>query len=515
MATENSRTVLVPSLDDLQKINQCYNLKCTLDDLSIYQEVMKGPVEDYNFVENFLLPSVEILGDRTYLYPLTEDNEYLAWYVKCNINAKKDGKLAGKKIAIKDNTAVANIPMMNGSKVLEGYIPEYDAVIVQRILNEGGIIIGKTTCEDLCFSGASYMTTYGPVRNPNNTEYSAGGSSSGSGVVVATGEADMATGGDQGGSIRIPASCCGIVGLKPTHGLIPYTGAIPIVPVIDHVGPMTKNVADCAIFLEVLAGYDTGIDYRQSPFAPVYEYSKLIYPLVVPKKKINVAILEEGLDLCDKDVKETFNQAVSWLKKSEFLNIKTVSLPLHKEAYRLMVPLFFDGVFGSMIDGCGYGTGFAGVQSESLVKKMKEGYSQHLSQISHNVKSVILLSNYIKEKFGPYYYAKASSLIAHMQQLYNNILQENDVIIMPTLTNLPCKLPLKDTPIKERMIKSEDMTKNTAIFDGTGHPALSLNCGFVGDLPVGLMVVGKHFDEVSVLNAAAIFEAIFMQNLKN
>ena len=144
--------------------------------------------------------------------------------------------------------------MMNGASTLEGYMPDTDATIVTRILDAGGTIIGKTHCEYFCFSGGSHTNATGPVHNPHKMGYSSGGSSSGSGVVVATGEADMAIGGDQGGSIRIPASFCGIYGMKGTHGLVPYTGVMPIEITIDHTGPMTRNVRDNALLLEVLAG---------------------------------------------------------------------------------------------------------------------------------------------------------------------------------------------------------------------------------------------------------------------
>ena len=131
-----------------------------------------------------------------------------------------------------------------------------DATVVTRILDEGGEIAGKAVCESLCFSGSSFTSDTGSVRNPHDESRAAGGSSSGSAALVAGEIVDMATGGDQGGSIRIPASWCGIVGLKPTHGLVPYTGIFPIELTLDHTGPMARTVADAALLLEVIAGPD-------------------------------------------------------------------------------------------------------------------------------------------------------------------------------------------------------------------------------------------------------------------
>ncbi len=174
-------------------------------------------------------------------------------------------------MALKDNVALAGVPMMNGASTLEGFVPASDATIVTRMLDAGATILGKAVCEHFCLSGGSHTSDPGPVHNPHRIGYSAGGSSSGSGALVAAGEVDLAIGGDQGGSIRIPASYCGIVGMKPTHGLVPYTGVMPIETTIDHTGPMTASVGDNALLLEVLAGPD-GLDpgnmRRRSPPIP-------------------------------------------------------------------------------------------------------------------------------------------------------------------------------------------------------------------------------------------------------
>ena len=143
---------------------------------------------------------------------------------------------AGKTIVLKDNISLAGVPMMNGASTLEGYIPDIDATIVTRILDAGGTIVGKAHCEYFCLSGGSHTNATGPCHHPHKMGYSAGGSSSGSGALVASGEVDMAMGGDQGGSIRMPAAYCGCYGLKPTHGLVPYTGVMPIETTIDQIG---------------------------------------------------------------------------------------------------------------------------------------------------------------------------------------------------------------------------------------------------------------------------------------
>ena len=157
--------------------------------------------------------------------------------MKTSIKGKPGGKLAGRRVALKDNVCLAGVPMMVGAGFLEGSVPDIDATIVTRILDEGGEIAGKAVCEYYCVSGGSHTSSTGPVQNPRKHGYTTGGSSSGSAALVAAGEVPMAIGGDQAGSIRIPASYCGIVGMKPTFGLVPYTGIGPLEITIDTAGP--------------------------------------------------------------------------------------------------------------------------------------------------------------------------------------------------------------------------------------------------------------------------------------
>src|ERR1700724_2527434 len=195
--------------------------------------------------------------------PEGEENKYGAWAVKISIKGAKNGKLAGKKVAVKDTYALAGVPLTNGASVLEGYVPEFDAPVITRLLDAGAEIVGKSVCEYFSFSGGAATSISGPVQNPRAWGHTPGGSSTGSGALVALGEVDMATGGDQPGSIRIPASLSGGVGIKPTWGLVPYTGIMGMDPTIDHAGPLTASVADNALFLEVMAGED-GYDSRQA-----------------------------------------------------------------------------------------------------------------------------------------------------------------------------------------------------------------------------------------------------------
>src|SRR6476619_5087616 len=190
---------------------------------------MAGAIESYSKLEAFSEPKLPVKYPRDGGWrPRPEDNPFNGWYWRCNIAGAANGVLKGQRVAVKDVACVAGIPMTIGSSLLDGFVPDVDATIVTRILDAGGTIVGTTNCEAFAFSGAGHTCNHGPVRNRHNPAHNPGGSSSGSAAVLATGHADVAIGGDQGGSIRLPASWSGVLGLKPTFGLVPYTGCAMI-----------------------------------------------------------------------------------------------------------------------------------------------------------------------------------------------------------------------------------------------------------------------------------------------
>ena len=247
------------------------------------------------------------------------------FYINSPGGVVSSGLAMGKTVVLKDNIMLAGVPMMNGSATLEGYMPDIDATVVERILDAGGTIAGKAHCEAFCLSGGSHTNATGSVHNPRRTGYSAGGSSSGSGALVAAEEADMALGGDQGGSIRIPASFCGIYGMKPTHGLVPYTGIMPIEIYVDHTGPMTRTVADNALLLEVLAGPD-GYDPRQYE-VKAHPYASMLEGGV---KGMRLGIVTEGFQQpnAEADVNTKVRAAAAHLA-SLGAEVTEISIPLH------------------------------------------------------------------------------------------------------------------------------------------------------------------------------------------
>ena len=221
------------------------------------------------------VPAGSRYGDRDPGSRPTQEADPLNAIVRrCSVKGSPSGRLAGKRVGLKDNICVAGIPSTSGSRVMAGYVPDMDATIVTRLLDAGAEIVAILNMDDFAFSGSGHISAYGPVLNPHDREHLAGGSSGGSAAALYYDDIDMTIGCDQGGSIRTPASWCGVVGLKPTFGLVPYTGIFSADATIDHVGPMGRSAVDVALMLEVIAGRDP-LDPRQQN-VPVQRYTEAL-----------------------------------------------------------------------------------------------------------------------------------------------------------------------------------------------------------------------------------------------
>src|SRR6201989_3546209 len=320
-----------PAKDDLAAIARGYGMHLSDEDLGSFEPMVAGLLSSYDAVEELYAQTApQPPADRTWKQPDPAENPLGAWYVRTEIQDRPDGPLAGRRVAIKDNIEVAGVPMMNGSRTLEGFVPSRDATVVTRLLAAGATVTGKAVCEDLCFSGGSHTSVTGPVRNPWDTDRTTGGSSSGSAALVASGEADLAMGGDQGGSVRIPSSGCGTVGHKPTHGLVPYTGAFPIEATLDHLGPITRTVAAAPLMLSVIAGR-RGCDPRQPADLRPPDYTAELNRDVAG---LRVGLVSEGFGhpgLCDERVDQTVRAAADRLREAG-MEVGEVSIPWHRHA---------------------------------------------------------------------------------------------------------------------------------------------------------------------------------------
>ncbi|XP_066275912.1 amidase-like [Branchiostoma lanceolatum] len=502
--------VRTPSLQQLARAAAKFNLELDQAELQEFQNVMKGTLASFQRVDQLVEPLPPVKWPRTPGWrPERKDNPHNAWYWRTEITGAPSGKLQGKTVAIKDNVAVAGVPMMCGSRILEGYVPEYDATIVTRILDAGGVIKGKSVCEDLCMSGNSFTSATGPVPNAHDSTRSSAGSSTGSATLLALKEVDLAIGGDQAGSIRMPAAWSGVVGHKPTHGLVPYTGCAPMDITIDHIGPMARTVADTALMLEVLAGYDGGLDPRQPPNLTVPEYTS---QLTGDLSGTRVGLLKEGFgqEQSEPDVDDLVREAAHRLT-SAGATVEEVSVPLHfPDGTHIYNAMNIQGSAQIMFKGNGVGVGWKGFYPTSMADALARGYNSRVNDMSATLKLLALLGEYLDENYGNRYYAKGQNLTRTLTKAYNEALDKYGTLIMPTIPFKPLKLPDENMSISDvcRQALREGMIHNTCPFNVTGHPGLSINAGFSQGLPVGMMIIGRHFDDATVLRVAHAFENI-------
>jgi amidase len=490
-----------PDAARLAALNEHYRFGLTAAELEEYAPAVAATFTASERVEQLYAETAPRAPERSWSQPAS--NPLGAWYVTTSVAGADDGPLAGRTVAIKDNVPVAGVPMMNGSRTVEGFVPSRDATVVTRLLAAGATITGKAVCEDLCFSGASFTSHPGPVRNPWDPTRNAGGSSSGSAVLVATGEVDLALGGDQGGSVRIPSAFSGTVGHKPTHGLVPYTGAFPIEQTIDHLGPMTRTVADAALMLSVLAGVD-GLDPRQPTVLDPVDY---VAELAGSVSGLRVGVLAEGFGtpVSEPGVDEAVRSSIDVLRGLG-MTTADASVPWHVDGMAVWNVIATEGAAYQMLDGNGYGMNSPGLYDPELIAHYAAGRAAHGPQLSKTVKLVGLSGRYTYELAGGKYYAMARNLALQLRRAYDDALTEHDVLVMPTLPFVAQPLVDLDAPLETYLPTALSMIGNCAPFDVTGHPACTVPAGLVDGLPAGLMVVGRRFDDATVLRVAHAFE---------
>ena len=497
-------TIGRPTRAQLEAVAQDLNFEFEADDLDFFAAMLQPSFAAYDILDGLADYGPAVRYPRTPGYrPAAEENPHNAWFVKSEVRGASEGKLFGRTVALKDNICLAGVAMMNGSSTLEGYVPDVDATVVTRILDAGGIITGKANCEHFCLSAGSHTNPTGPTHNPHRWGYTTGGSSSGSAALVAAGDADMALGGDQGGSIRVPAAHCGIYGLKPTVGLVPYTGIMPIEATLDHVGPMTRNVADNALLLEVIAGPD-GLDPRQGINGAPSDYGSV---LGLGASGLRIGIVREGFGHTDSeaDVDAKVRAAASQFAELG-ATVEEVSVPMHPLGAVLWLAIASEGSVGAMMNGNVFGTGWRGHYVTSL-RTAHAAWRTQTGELSDTLKLVMMLGQYFSKHHHGRFYAKAQNISRLLRTVYNDALSRRDLLLMPTSPTKAGLIPELDAPRQHRMQVAAGSLANTSAFNVTGHPAMSVPCGIIDGLPVGMMLIARHHDEATIYRAAAAFEA--------
>ncbi len=492
----------LPDIDGMQRMAADIGFDASAEHLQKVLSYMGGFGEGYAALA--ALPDHLPPGPATarqWREPGPGENDLGAWYVLTDIREAEAGPLAGRTVAVKDNIFVGGVPMMNGANVLQGFVPEFDATVVSRLLAAGATISGKAVCEYLCVSGGSATASNGVVQNPVMHGYSAGGSSSGSAALVGAGVVDMALGCDQGGSVRIPSSISGTYGMKGTHGLVPYTGIMGMEESIDYCGPITASVSDNALMLEVIAGYD-GRDGRQRGLE-VHPYSQGLDRGVAG---LRIGVVSEGFGqaLSDPLVDECVRAGAERLAGLGAM-VEDVSIPQHLAGMAIWGAIISDGLWATLAMNT-VGMHQKGPFSPALWEKVN-GIQGRLADMPLNAQVLLMLGKHL-EQYKGYFYARAKNLVPWLRAAYDEALGHYDLLLMPTTVHRAGAhgANLAETDDDTIMAQAFNSVLNTGQFDATGHPAMSIPCGLREGLPVGLMLVGRWFDEPTIYRAAYAFE---------
>ncbi len=503
-------TLRRPSIDDLITIGERAHINLNDDELEVLPAIVDAVLEGYDALDQYpdpvrkVTPAVRVPGPR----PTPEEDPLNGIVRTCSVQAVPEvnnGPLSGKSIGVKDTIAVAGIPMTCASRLLYDYTPDIDATIVERMLKAGAHITAVLNTCDFAFSGGGHTSTYGPGCNPAAPDHAAGGSSCGSAIAPAEGVVDIALGGDQGGSIRIPASWSGVVGHKPTHGLVPYTGIVGFDQTIDHIGPMAMTVEDCALLMGVIAGKDeSAIDPRQPDTIDVPDY---VGGLTGDISGLKIAVVQEGFGGPEAmaQVDEAVRAAASKLGGMG-ATVEEVSVPQHMMGVPLWNCIAIEGGVDSFYHGhTNYGT--KGWYNPRLISAMSRAIKTNGGDFSPTAKLGVLVYHYMKDQYHGVFYGRAQNLARQLTKAYDEVFADFDLVLMPTTPQTAHKMPaMPEEDRAEHIGQALNMVRNTCVFDMTGHPSISVPVKGAGDLPIGLMLTGRQFDDATVLRAAHAYE---------
>lgn len=501
-------TLRPPTREDVRDIAEQYHMDLSEEEIEDFRDLAAEKMGYCKRIDELSDRSMERVAARRdpgYRTTATEDPKN-AVITACHVEPDNSGLLDGYEVGVKDNVAVAGVEMTNGSKVLEGYQPAYDAAVVERLLEEGATLTAKTNMSEMAVSGSGEMSAFGPVLNPFDDGYLSGGSSSGSAVAVATDMVDVAIGTDQAGSLRTPASWSGCVGFKPTHGLVSFRGVAPLGHSFDHVGPMAGTVSDAARTLQATAGKDPKDPRQGEAEVEVGDYLGAVGEGV---DGLQVGVVREAFEFegGEEAVNAGVRDAVAELEALG-ATAEEVSIPWHVDGF--FVWLAVENEETAVMwdaDGTGYFAG--GHYDTDLAAAFGKARRAQADEFAPTAKLKCILGQYLKQEYYGRYHGKASNLRPELRDAYDEKLVEFDVLAMPTtpMTAFELKEDIGRKEAVNRAQGKKGRTRNTMPFDMTGHPAISVPCGRnKTGLPIGLMLVGSHFDEETVLATADAFE---------
>jgi aspartyl-tRNA(Asn)/glutamyl-tRNA(Gln) amidotransferase subunit A len=458
---------------------------------SLVEDLKKGNISPEEYVEK-TYEIIEKVEKKIHAFITIRPKEEVLKEVKEKVK-QREGKLAGVLIAVKDNISTKGIRTTCASKMLEEYIPPYDATVIEKLKQEGAVILGKTNMDEFAMGSTTETSYFGPTRNPWDLERTPGGSSGGSGAALASNIVQLALGSDTGGSIRAPAAFNAVFGLKPSYGTVSRYGLVAYANSLEQIGPMARNAYDLELLYTIISGDDwrdaTTINFEKKPI----ELSEL--------KGIKIGLLKNILDYSQKEVQSIFNSLLNKLT-SEGVEINEVELKYAEYALPAYYIIAMSEASSNLarFDGVRYGYNkyYDGVWKETFAKNRGEGFGIE-------VKRRILLGSFILSAgYYEQYYVKALKVRRLIKDELDSLLKKFDLIVSPTMPVLPPKIgEVIDDPL--RMYA---MDLNTVLANLAGIPALSQPAGFYNNLPVGLQLMGKYLSDYYLMAVSKLIQKI-------
>lgn len=429
----------------------------------------------------------------------SDADRYNCFASRCLVGPTGSGPLLGLDIGLKDNISLAGVPMSLGSAAMEGYVPDTDAAVVTMLLAAGATIVGKLRMDAFSFGSEGFGSGLDPggrCDNPAAPGHLSGGSSSGAAAATAAGLVDAAIGGDQGGSVRVPAAWCGVVGLKPTRGTVPDTGVVGLEPTIDSVGPISRNARQAALVLRAVCRPDAdGRGPDQEP--PGQSRGGTSEDLA----GLRIGLLKEGFGQPggDQGVDATVHGAVQRLTERG-ATARWVSVPEHHEGPAVGYLLQLLGA-ATLFASRGYSN--TGGASPTLARALDAAVTERAADLPPRAKLAVMLGS----ELGPgtlELYQRCTALAGRFRRSYDRSLREADVLVLPTTPVPPPRYVPPRSPLealRRALLRPglEAVAANTSPFNVTGHPAVTIPAGRSNGLPVGAMLVGRWYDDFRLL----------------
>jgi aspartyl-tRNA(Asn)/glutamyl-tRNA(Gln) amidotransferase subunit A len=434
-----------------------------------------------------------------------------AFITRERIDGADEGPLSGRTVAVKDNISTEGVRTTCGSAMLESYVPPYDATVVERLQDAGATIVGKANMDEFGMGGTTETSAFGPVANPVDTDHVPGGSSGGSAAAVAAGDADLALGSDTGGSVRNPAAFCGVVGIKPTYGLVSRYGLVAYANSLEQIGPIANSVEDAAALLDVISGPDpkdatTQLDAAGGGSAASdggeHPATDSHYAAAADGDVdgTTIGVVTDLLDGADDRVTEKFEGTLDDLRAqgAETVEVSLDSLEHAVQAYYVIAMSEASSNL-ARFDGVRYGRsgGYEGNWNDAFARAREEGFGEE-------VKRRILLGTFaLSAGYHDKYYKKAQDARAWVKRDFDDAFARADVLATPTMPVLPPELgeSLED-PLQLYLMDANTVPVNLA-----NLPAISVPAGEADGLPVGVQLIGPKFGEEAIVRAASAVES--------